>query len=368
MREARQATLDFLDADASDYDVIFAANASCAIRILAESFPFSSRSRLVLTTDNHNSVNGLRKPAAQRGAKVNYVPLRQDMISAEPDGMLEPTRCDSLFAFPAQSNFSGVQHPLEWVQLAQAAGYKVLLDAAAYLPTHRLSLREHPADFIALSYYKLFGYPTGIGALIARHDALQLLQRSYFAGGTMEYVSVRNAIERAKPGGEAYEDGTPNFLAMTAVCDGLQWLCALGTQRIAEHSNFLAKRFVQGLAAMGTRAVIYGPQDFTTRRGSTIAFNLRADTSVLPFEEIEAAGRQRGIALRGGCFCNPGASEIAFEMPNETALACMLEPNFSIKKLRARLQGVPVGALRASFGPANTAADVDALLDFIATI
>jgi selenocysteine lyase/cysteine desulfurase len=85
---------------------------------------------------------------------------------------------------------------------------------------------------------------------------------------------------------------------------------------------------------MGTRAVIYGPQDFTTRRGSTIAFNLRADTSVLPFEEIEAAGRQRGIALRGGCFCNPGASEIAFEMPNETACLSQIsrlrnfEPDF----------------------------------------
>jgi selenocysteine lyase/cysteine desulfurase len=96
-----------------------------------------------------------------------------------------------LFAFPAQSNFSGVRHPLEWVHDAQKRGYRVLVDAAAYLPSTALSLQDVPADFVVLSYYKLFGYPTGVGALVARHEALAMLRRRYFAGGSVQFVSVQ---------------------------------------------------------------------------------------------------------------------------------------------------------------------------------
>ena len=67
---ARELTLRFLDADPDAYDVVFTANASAAIRILAEAFPFRSGSRLVMTTDNHNSVNGLQLEARRRRAHV----------------------------------------------------------------------------------------------------------------------------------------------------------------------------------------------------------------------------------------------------------------------------------------------------------
>jgi molybdenum cofactor sulfurtransferase len=64
----------------------------------------------------------------------------------------------NLFAYPAQSNFSGVQHPLEWIDQAHSHGWDVLLDAAAYVPTNRLDLgRWHP-DFVAASFYKMFGW------------------------------------------------------------------------------------------------------------------------------------------------------------------------------------------------------------------
>ena len=70
------------------------------------------------------------------------------------------------------------------------AGYTVLLDAAAFVPTSPLSLREVRPDFVALSIYKISGYPTGVGALICRHEALRALVRPSFAGGTVEFVSV----------------------------------------------------------------------------------------------------------------------------------------------------------------------------------
>ncbi len=44
----------------------------------------------------------------------------------------------------------------------------MILDGAAFVPTSRLDLSAWTPDFVAISFYKMFGYPTGIGALLAR--------------------------------------------------------------------------------------------------------------------------------------------------------------------------------------------------------
>ena len=99
-------------------------------------------------------------------------------------GRRDNTR-NNLFAFPAQSNFSGVQHPLDWIAAAQSAGWDVLVDCAAFVPTNRLDLSEWKPDFVPVSLYKLLGYPTGVGCLLVRKEALARLRRPWFAGGTI---------------------------------------------------------------------------------------------------------------------------------------------------------------------------------------
>ena len=363
MNDARLMTLDFLDADADEYDVVFTANATGAMRILAEGFPFHRGSRLVLTADNHNSVNGLRIPARRRGAAVTYVPLDADLRARAPHAFLTQPLAPSLFAYPAQSNFSGVRHPLAWVREAQHLGYRVLLDAAAFAGAAPLSLRSVPADFVALSFYKMFGYPTGIGALVARHDALRELRRDYFAGGTVEFVSVQNGLARMRPGAEGFEDGTPHFLAMNAVADGLRWLRRIGMAAIDRHEQCLTQFLLDRLTALGNRVVTYGPSN-TLSRGGIAAFNLQRDGRIVPYDLVEEEARRRGIAIRGGCFCNPGAAEHAFGIPPRRARQCLRE-EFSIARLRACLGGVAVGALRASVGPATTREDLERLITVI---
>jgi selenocysteine lyase/cysteine desulfurase len=360
---ARQLTLQFFDADPADYDVVFTANASSAIRILADAFPFRKGSRLVMTADNHNSVNGLRLPARRRHADVAHVPVDDNLRGVDPTPWLPANPlAPSLFAYPAQSNFSGVQHPLSWVATAQERGYYVLLDAAGYAPTSRLSLTDVPADFVAISYYKLFGYPTGVGALIARHNALAQLRRGYFSGGTVQFVSLQNRIMRHKSGSEGFEDGTPNFLAMPAICDGLNWLTEVGMRGIENHITALTDRLLKGFGRMGERIRIYGPRE-SHARGGTIAFNLYRNGQLLTFEAVEAAARERGIAIRGGCFCNPGAAEKAFGLQAVRARAC-LQGEFTISRFRACLGGA-VGAVRTSVGIATNDSDLDALLEFV---
>ena len=218
-----------------------------------------------------------------------------------------------------------------------------------------------PADFVAISFYKMFGYPSGVGALLVRRQALAALERGYFAGGTVQIVSVQNDVVRARAGSGAFEDGTPNFLAMPAVCDGLRvadrtsaWRPSTGT------CAAMTAALLDRLAALRDRVRVYGPTDLTAR-GGVVAFNLCARGRVLDYEIVEAAARQRGVAIRGGCFCNPGAAEHAFGFPAAQAGAC-LDEEFSVARFRSCMNGLPVGALRASIGPPTTPADLDRLL------
>jgi selenocysteine lyase/cysteine desulfurase len=360
--EARRLTLRLLDADPDEYDVAFTANATAAVRILAEAFPFTSRSRLVLSADNHNSVNGLRVAASKRRAAIQYIGLDDDLRPVNPMPWLPPAAQPSLFAYPAQSNFSGVRHSLEWVAAAQQRGYRVLLDAAAFVPTKALSLSRVPADFVAVSFYKVFGYPTGVGALVARRGALTALRRRYFGGGTVEFVSVQNRLSRGKRGSGRFEDGTPNFLAMPAVADGLRWIERLGMERIERHVSALTCLLLDRLEALGDRVIIHGPRDGCDR-GGTVAFNLRRNGRVLPYEAVELAARERGIALRGGCFCNPGAAEHAFSIAADRARACLRGP-FTVQRLRECLGNRVVGALRVSVGVPTTVGDLDRMTIF----
>src|SRR5213075_2744513 len=121
---------------------------------------------------------------------VSYVPITLPDMRVNDNELLDFLATKSkggghLFAYPAQSNFSGVQHPLEWIEQAQAQGWDVLVDAASFAPTNVLDLARWHPEFVTLSFYKMFGYPTGVGALIARVDALRKLQRPWFAGGTI---------------------------------------------------------------------------------------------------------------------------------------------------------------------------------------
>jgi selenocysteine lyase/cysteine desulfurase len=183
--KARKRVLDFFDADEHTYVVCFTANASGAIKLVAESYPFGPDTICLLAADNHNSVNGIREFARRADCPTAHVPLDRDLRLYHPEALLAHHQAPrgGLFAFPAQSNFSGVRHPLSLVAAAHSCGFGVLLDAASFAPGQRLSLRHHPADFVAVSFYKMFGYPTGVGALVARRDALERLSRPWFAGG-----------------------------------------------------------------------------------------------------------------------------------------------------------------------------------------
>lgn len=376
IEQARRAVLAFFGVDERTHTVIFTANASAAIKLVGEAFPFDAGSVLVLSADNHNSVNGLREFLRPWAGRVRTLPLDGELRLVPDYPLPDCGPSASLLAFPAQSNFSGVCHPLALVSLARERGYRTLLDAAAYVPTHRLDLGAVPADFTAVSFYKMFGYPTGVGALVARREALELLVRPWFAGGTVDFASVQHRRHQWRQGPERFEDGTPDFLGIAAIADGLGFMEEVGVEAIGEWALGLTGRLIGGLSRLrladGRPAVdIHGPASLR-ERGGTVAFSLRRpDGGFRWYEEVEALAARERIHLRGGCFCNPGAAEAAFEFAPERTAQCLdrLGPDFSVARFAECLGGDrPVGALRVSVGMATSEGDVDRFLDFAARL
>jgi selenocysteine lyase/cysteine desulfurase len=373
VEKTREAVLDYFRASPDEYTVIFTANATGACRLVGEAYPFGPGSRFVLTFDNHNSVNGIREFARARGAEIDYVPLTPGELRVdEPalrSALARPGR--GLFAFPAQSNFTGVQHPLELIDFARSRGYDVLLDAAAFAPTNRLDLSVVHPDFVPVSWYKLFGHPTGVGCLLARREALSRLRRPWFSGGTIQAVSVQGDWHVLAAGEPAYEDGTVNFLSIPDVAFGIGWLNRIGVdtvhERVACLTGWLLDRLADLRHGNGAPIVrVYGPTDLAGR-GATVALNFLDPAGNVVDERVVArdAGAHR-ISLRTGCFCNPGAGEGAFAVSPSALRGSIGRVPRSIDEYLVLLGLPSAGAVRVSLGLASNHSDVEKFLLFAA--
>ncbi|HYD53133.1 MAG TPA: aminotransferase class V-fold PLP-dependent enzyme [Gemmatimonadaceae bacterium] len=373
---ARRRVLEFFRADPREYEAIFTSNASHSLKLVGEAYPFAPGSMLRLTADNHNSVNGIREFARAHDADFRYLPLGAELRVADLERELAGADSSrpNLFAYPAQSNFSGVQHPLEWIALAHELGYDVLLDAAAFVPTSRLDLGRHAPDFVAISFYKMFGFPTGVGALLARRAALARLHRPWFGGGTVRFASAQNAVHIPYRHAAAFEDGTPNFLSLAGVCDGLDFLEAIGVDAIHDRVMALGATLLEALLALrhdegGPMVRVYGPCTMAGR-GATFALNLLdARGALVDCRMVEAAAAASNISLRTGYFCNPGAAETSFELPADEAARCFAElegDGFTLHQFSACLHDRPVGAVRLSLGLSSTEADLRRGVEFLA--
>jgi selenocysteine lyase/cysteine desulfurase len=380
IERARLAVLAHFNAPPDEYAAIFTPNASGACRLVGEAYPFGPRTRLVLTADNHNSVNGIREFARSRGAVTQYVPFCSPELRVDDEirqALARPKRRGAgtgrrrgLLAYPAQSNFSGVQHPLRWIETAHEHGYDVLLDAAAYLPSNQLDLSVVKPDFVPVSWYKVFGYPTGVGCLIARREALGRLRRPWFAGGSVHMVTVQGDWHTPAADEACFEDGTLSFLQIPELESGLSWVNGIGMDLIHRRVMCLTGWLIDRLTALRhgnsePMARIYGPAS-TRARGGTIAFNLLDPGGrVVDERAVARATAAAGISIRTGCFCNPGAGEGAFGLTQAHWRRAARGQARTLDQY-LDLLGLPSGgALRASVGLASNVDDVERFLAFL---
>jgi selenocysteine lyase/cysteine desulfurase len=210
----------------------------------------------------------------------------------------------------------------------------------------------------------MFGYPTGVGALLARRSALRKLHRPWFAGGTISWASVLAESHTLSQGSEAFEDGTPNYTSLPAVEIGLDFLDSVGVETVHTRVNALAGWLMGKLVALrhgnGERvARIYGPIDMDAR-GGTLALNLYDSQGVhIDHRLVEERANAWKISLRTGCFCNPGAGELAMGLERDEIVGCLAQSGnrMTVDQFQQCIDDKSTGAVRISFGIASNFED-----------
>ncbi|KAL4200828.1 hypothetical protein AMTRI_Chr02g255600 [Amborella trichopoda] len=409
INSARQQVLDYFNASAKDYKCIFTSGATAALKLVGEAFPWSTESTYMYTMENHNSVLGIREYALNQGSKAVAVDIEQlNECGGQSDADVYATRkyfhppqrrdpklskemsnetLYNLFAFPSECNFSGIKFDLSLVKNVKEdtqsffkgspygrGCWMVLIDAAKGCATEPPDLSKFPADFVVLSFYKIFGYPTGLGALLVRTEAAKLLKKAYFSGGTVaasianiDFVSRRQGVE------ESFEDGTQSFLSIASIHHGFKLINDLRVSAISRHTaaltayvrkTLLSLRHVNGTAV----SVLYGSdaaKGLSSGQGPTISFNLkRPDGSWFGYREVEKLASLSMIQLRTGCFCNPGACSKYLGL-SETDLRLNFEAGHVCWDDNDILHGKPTGAVRISFGYMSTFEDAKKFISFL---
>ncbi len=369
---ARKKVIDFFNAE--DYFCVFTPNASAALKIIGECYPFDNDGHFLLFADNHNSVNGIREYCSNSGGTYDYTPMNVEDLSVANDrlesSLREVEKKNKLFAYPAQSNVSGIKHDLDWIAKAQNLGWDVLLDAAAFVPTSTLDLKKYTPDYVSISFYKIFGYPTGLGCLLIRKKSFSKLNKKWFAGGTVSLASVKTPFHFLIDSHERFENGTLNYLDIPALKIGLEYIESIGMKRLNERVESMMEYLYSNLKNIhhsnGEKQLdIFGHPSRKNTGGTMIMCFKNPDGSKIGFEKIEELANKKNISLRSGCFCNPGLDETNNCLASEE-LAKYFESRESgnywemikyLNKMR--------GATRISVGIATNKNDLNAFLLFV---
>ena len=316
VEQARDYVLQYFNASPDEYMVIFTQNSTGALKLVGESYPFGPGDTYLLTFDNHNSVNGIREFARARGATVTYIPVVLPDLRVDDDQLaqaLETARPgqNNLFAYPAQSNFTGVQHPLEWIALAQAEGLGCAAGCGllcAFQPAGSQPLASRLRRYLVLQNLRLPHRHRA--ACWCAKPRRQKLRRPWYAGGTITFSSVVAFDHYLTPGPAGFEDGTVNYLSLPAVEIGLKYIESIGIDLIHTRVMCLTGWLIDRLLALrhsnGKPLIrLYGPPDtYHARRDGPGQF-LRSG-----WQDYSTATMWRGWRMRSASRCARGVTVI----------------------------------------------------------
>ncbi|MBX3195870.1 MAG: cysteine desulfurase [Microbacteriaceae bacterium] len=306
---ARERVARFVGADADE--LVWTRNATEGINLVAYALGNASAGRggsaagplrlgpgdEVLTTEleHHANLIPWQELAHRTGATLRHIPVDDDgrlVLDDLPALLGERTR---LVAVSHVSNVTGAVQPIaDIVARARAVGALTLLDACQSAPHLPLDLHALGVDFAVFSGHKMLG-PTGIGALYGRRDLLDALP-PFLTGGSMISQVTMEAAEYL-PAPHRFEAGTQPVSQAIALGTAVDYLSALGMDRVAAHEAALGRRLRDGLRAMdGVR--VLGAAEREDRIGLAAI-----DVVGIHAHDLGQYLDQSGIAVRVGHHC-----------------------------------------------------------------
>ncbi|KAL8843514.1 MAG: hypothetical protein Q9170_000018 [Blastenia crenularia] len=386
--DVRLRALRFFGASPDDFGLVFVANATAGIKLVAECFREQEGGFWYgYHRDAHTSLIGVREHAAEHRCFGEDEEIEQWLQEESNSGPAPHHTRVRLFAYPAQSNLNGRRLPLSWSSRLRCSNQSrngrvySLLDAAALVSTSPLDLSDtsEAPDFTVFSFYKIFGFPD-LGALIFRKESsFPLSRRRYFGGGTVEMVTCMTEswhIKKQDNLHEQLEDGTLPVHSIIALNSAFEVFNETfgSLKHVSSHASFLANRLYHHLSSVRHPnglpvCVVYkDPKSSYTDsslQGPILALNLRNSKGEwISNTEIEKLAAIRNIHFRSGGLCNPGgvASYLSLA-PWE------MKRNFSAGQRCGNendiLGGKPTGVIRLSLGATSNIHDITVFVQFI---
>lgn len=387
VEQTRQKVLRLFGADPCQWDVVFTANATAAVKLVMECFAGHDEGFDYLYHCNaHTSLVGVREQARHSqclatAEEMEYW-LEGGRLLPDREAMTRPV----LFAYPAQSNMNGERLPLKWAARIRGSSQHentyTLLDAAALVSTTPLDLSNYTTapDFVTMSFYKIFGFPD-LGALIVRKASAHVLrQRKYFGGGTTEMIGCIGTpwVERKESSVHVrLEDGTIAIRSILALS------CAIDTHtnlfddlaQVSKHTGWLAKtlhdrltglKHANGMPVCHVYKAATSTYGDSRSQGATVTFNVKkSDGSWRSGFEVGALLRANDIHVRTGSLCNPAGMASALGL-SASDLRAAFDSGFRCNQPGDDVRGdIPYGMIRATLGAMSTLRDVETLVDFV---
>ncbi|CAB4568770.1 MAG: SufS family cysteine desulfurase [Actinobacteria bacterium] len=298
---ARSKVANFIGAQAEE--IVFTKSATESINLIAYAmsnaptgsrFALTSKDRIVVTEmEHHANLIPWQQLASRSGAKLSW-------FEVLPDGRLDLNSINTVIsadtkvvAITHQSNVLGTINPLEAiVDRAREVGAVVVLDACQSVPHMPIDVKKLGVDFLLFSGHKALG-PTGVGVLWS--NQLDDLPPFLFGGSMIENVTMESATWAPAP--KRFEAGVPNMAQAVGLAAALDYLNAIGMEKVFEHEMQLTKYFLEELQKVPTLKIV-GPLDLENR-GSCISFTVG---EIHPHDLGQYLDSQ-GIAVRTGHHC-----------------------------------------------------------------
>ena len=326
MEQARDRVRRFIGADKVS-EIIFTRGTTESINLVASSFGelLHEGDEIIITEmEHHSNIVPWQLLRERRGIRLRIVPMTDEGVLIQDEYQKLFNERTRLVSVAHVSNVLGTVNPVkDMIRFAHTQGVPVLVDAAQSIPHMKVDVLDLDCDFLAFSAHKVYG-PTGVGVLYGKEQWLDRMP-PYQAGGEMiSTVSFEKTEFERLP--YKFEAGTPNYIGNTVLSVALDYVDAIGMDKIAAYEHELTRY------AMERMAEIDGVRLFGTApgKGAVVSFLV----GNIHHLDMGTLLDRLGIAVRTGHHC--------------------AEP------LMHRL-GIE-GTVRASFSFYNTKDDIDMLV------